>query len=108
MLRVVPIGRVMTDSFDDGNREIPGGIEGRVERVLVVGAGIAGLTIANALAHAGVECRVLEARSRVGGRLHTEDLGGSSVDLGGSWMHHPDGNPLRAFARVGRRRVPAR
>ena len=89
----------MATSFDDGNREVPGGIVGRVGRVLVVGAGIAGLTVANALAHAGVDCRVVEARSRVGGRLSTGDLAGSSVDLGGSWIHHPDGNPLREFAR---------
>ncbi len=89
----------MTASFDDGSPEIPGGIVGQVERVLVIGAGIAGLTVANALAHAGVDCVVLEARRRIGGRLYTADLGGSSVDLGGSWIHHPDGNPLRRFAR---------
>jgi polyamine oxidase len=64
----------------------------------VVGAGIAGLTVANALTHAGVECVVLEARQRIGGRLHTIDLAGSPVDMGGSWIHHPVGNPLRAFA----------
>lgn len=85
--------------FDDGNREIPGGLAGPVRRVLVVGAGIAGLTVANALHHAGVDCTVLEARSRIGGRLHTLDMAGSRVDLGGSWMHHPSGNPLRRFAR---------
>jgi hypothetical protein len=36
----------MIASFDDGSPEIPGGIVGRVERVLVIGAGIAGLTVA--------------------------------------------------------------
>ena len=89
----------MIASFDDGSPEIPGGIVGRVERVLVIGAGIAGLTVANALAHAAVDCVVLEARRRIGGRLYTADLGGSGVDLGGSWIHHPEGNPLRRFAR---------
>jgi polyamine oxidase len=91
----LPVGR-----FDDGGPAIPDGAAGQVRRVLVVGAGIAGLTVANALHHAGVECAVLEARSRVGGRLHTRDVGGSPVDLGGSWLHHPSGNPLRRFARV--------
>ena len=71
-----------------------------VERVVVVGAGISGLTVANALAHGGIECVVLEARGRIGGRLHTIDLAGAPVDLGGSWIHHPVGNPMRAFAGV--------
>jgi monoamine oxidase len=86
--------------FDDGNRDVPGPVTGPVERVLVAGAGIAGLTVANALTHAGVDCVVLEARDRIGGRLHTADLGGSPVDLGASWIHTPDGNPMRAFAQL--------
>jgi monoamine oxidase len=90
----------MATWFDDGSPVIPGGVDGSVERVLVVGAGIAGLTVANAMAHAAVDCVVLEARGRVGGRLHTADLAGSRVDLGGSWMHHPIGNPLRHFAEA--------
>ena len=89
----------MASSFDDGSTEVPAGVDGPVERVLVVGAGIAGLTVANALAHAGVDCVVLEAHDWVGGRLHTVDLAGSRVDLGGSWIHHPVGNPVHRFAR---------
>jgi polyamine oxidase len=87
------------ESFDDGRPDVPGGVTGPVGRVLVVGAGIAGLTVANALTRAGTECAVLEARDRIGGRLHTADLAGSPVDLGGSWIHTPDGNPMSAFAR---------
>jgi polyamine oxidase len=87
------------ESFDDGRTDVPSGVAGPVERVVVVGAGIAGLTVANALTHAGVECVVLEARDRIGGRLHTVDLAGSPVDLGGSWIHMPTGNPMSAFAR---------
>src|SRR5215472_18095840 len=86
------------ESFDDGRTDVPSGVAGPVERVVVVGAGIAGLTVANALTHAGVECVVLEARDRIGGRLYTVDLAGSPVDLGGSWIHTPVGNPMRAFA----------
>jgi polyamine oxidase len=94
------------ENFDDGRADVPAGAAGPVGRVVVVGAGIAGLTVANALTHAGVECVVLEARDRIGGRLHTVDLAGSPVDLGGSWIHTPAGNPMTAFARqagVGRR-----
>jgi polyamine oxidase len=87
-----------TDSYDDGRAEVPGGVTRPVERVIVVGAGISGLTVANALRHGGIECVVIEARDRLGGRLHTVDLAGSPVDMGGSWIHHPVGNPMRAFA----------
>jgi monoamine oxidase len=93
---------VAAGEFDDRGTDVPGGVTRPVERVLVVGAGIAGLTVANALSHAGVECVVLEARDRIGGRLHTVDLGGCPVDLGGSWIHTPDGNPMSAFARLAR------
>jgi monoamine oxidase len=86
------------ENYDDGRAQIPSGVTGPVERVVVVGAGIAGLTVANALANAEVECVVLEARDRTGGRLHTVDLAGAPVDMGGSWIHHPVGNPMRAFA----------
>jgi polyamine oxidase len=84
--------------YDDGRPDVPGGLAEPVERVVVIGAGIAGLTVANALAHGGVDCVVLEARDRIGGRLHTIELAGVPVDMGGSWIHHPIGNPLRAFA----------
>ena len=93
-------GRLAAEDFDDGGTDVPGGVAGAVERVLVVGAGIAGLTAANALTNAGVDCVVLEARDRIGGRLHTVDLGGSPVDLGGSWIHMPDGNPMSALAQL--------
>ena len=65
---------------------------------MIIGAGIAGLTVANALSQANVDCVVLEARDRIGGRLHTVDLDGWPIDLGGSWIHTPIGNPLRRLA----------
>lgn len=86
------------ESFGDGQADIPAGVAGPVERVVVIGAGIAGLTVANALTRGGIECVVVEARDRIGGRLHTVSLAGSPVDLGGSWIHTPVGNPMRAFA----------
>lgn len=92
------VAGLTAESFDDGRADIPAGVAGPVERVVVVGAGIAGLTVANALTRGGIECVVVEARDRIGGRLHTVDLAGSPVDLGGSWIHTPVGNPMRAFA----------
>lgn len=87
-----------TASYDDGSTSIPGGLVGDPERVIVVGAGWAGLTAANALRTAGIDHVVLEGRDRIGGRAHTVDLDGVAVDLGCSWIHDPIGNPLSTFA----------
>jgi glycine/D-amino acid oxidase-like deaminating enzyme len=57
---------VAAEDFDDGRTDVPGGVAAPVERVLVIGGGIAGLTVANALTHTGIECVVLEARDRIG------------------------------------------
>jgi monoamine oxidase len=87
-----------TQEYDDGNTDIPVQVRGDPERVLIVGAGWAGLTAANALRNAGVDCLVLEGRDRIGGRARTVDVGGSPVDLGCSWIHEPVGNPMTTFA----------
>ena len=63
-------------------------------RVIVVGAGVAGLATADALRCAGAEVVVLEARDRLGGRTCTVPIGDGWVDLGAAWVHHPFGNPL--------------
>jgi monoamine oxidase len=54
--------------------------------IVVVGAGISGLTAARKLRAAGKDVLVLEARERVGGRTYTADFEGSPVDLGGQWI----------------------
>jgi monoamine oxidase len=60
--------------------------------VAVVGAGLSGLICARELRLQGREVRVLEARDRAGGRLHSRPTSlGAVVDLGGQWMgrtHH--------------------
>jgi monoamine oxidase len=56
--------------------------------VVVVGAGAAGLASARRLTDAGVDVLVLEARDRIGGRTWSYDFGGgTTIDLGASWIH---------------------
>ncbi|KAJ3263733.1 hypothetical protein HK104_006574, partial [Borealophlyctis nickersoniae] len=57
--------------------------------VIIVGAGIAGLTAATKCMEAGLDVLVLEARDRVGGRTLTKEFQGANVDLGGMWIN-PD------------------
>jgi monoamine oxidase len=74
--------------------------EGRAsERVIVVGAGLAGLAAARHLADAGRDVRVLEARARLGGRIHTVELGGVRADAGAAWLQQERRNPLLPLAR---------
>lgn len=67
--------------------------------VLVVGAGMAGLSAAQFLRQAGYVVIVLEARERIGGRIWTDERLGLPVDLGAAWIHGADGNPLSRLAR---------
>ena len=59
-------------------------LSGRVSgvRVLVLGAGLAGLTVAYELGKVGYDCRVLEARPRPGGRVFTVRRGTVSEEDG--------------------------
>jgi monoamine oxidase len=54
--------------------------------VVIVGAGLAGLTAAYQLTHDGFEVLVVEGRDRVGGRVHTTQVAGVDVDAGATWV----------------------
>ena len=66
--------------------------------VVVVGAGLAGLTAARRLVQAGRSVIVLEARDRVGGRVLNESLGGNDyAELGGTFQG-PTQDRIKALA----------
>lgn len=53
------------------------------KKVVILGAGLAGMTAAHELGKAGYDCRVIEARSFAGGRCQTSRAGFSLTELGG-------------------------
>ncbi len=67
--------------------------------VLVLGAGIAGLAAARTLVDEGWNVIILEARDRVGGRMWTDTTLGVPLDLGASWIHGVNGNPITKLAK---------
>jgi monoamine oxidase len=68
--------------------------------VLVIGAGMAGLAAARMLKAQGYKVTVLEGRDRIGGRVWTDhSWGDAALDLGASWIHGIDGNPLSALVK---------
>ena len=68
--------------------------------VAVIGSGAAGIGAARRLREAGaVSVLVLEARDRVGGRVHTIAPAGFPLDRGAEWLHSADRNPLSPIAQ---------
>ncbi len=56
--------------------------------VVVIGAGMAGVSAARALSQGELRVTVLEARSRIGGRVHSlRDFGGAPVEAGAEFIH---------------------
>lgn len=59
--------------------------------LLIIGAGLTGLTLAYRLRDSGLNVRILEARNRLGGRIHTTSPSNElpSQEMGATWLHSP-------------------
>ncbi|HEU4526047.1 MAG TPA: FAD-dependent oxidoreductase, partial [Gemmatimonadales bacterium] len=76
--------------------------------VIVIGGGLSGLGAAERLVEAGASVTLLEARPRLGGRVHTEHakVSGPPVDLGAEWLGE-EGDLHALLAGAGARLVQA-
>ncbi len=102
---IAPTAAVMpkwSDASDAGKGDaVSSEAPPRDRSVVIVGAGVAGLAAARELRANGFEdVLILEARDRIGGRIWTDTIGGNiPIDLGASWIHGVDGNPISAIVR---------
>jgi monoamine oxidase len=85
-------------AFEQGLRAADWCLDQGHDTVIVVGAGAAGLGAARRLADGGVTVTVVEARDRIGGRIHSTDLEGRVVELGANWLQQGDRNSLKPTA----------
>jgi len=81
-------------AWDDGIRAARLAVQAGARRVIVIGAGCAGLGAARHLRANGIDCVVIEARERVGGRTHSLQLGEVTVDVGAAWLQQFADNTL--------------
>ena len=81
--------------------------DSREADVVVVGAGLAGLAAARKLTAEGIDCVVLEARDRVGGRTLNHSIGdGKIVEVGGQWVGPTQTRVLELMRELGLESFP--
>ncbi|KAJ4708643.1 Lysine-specific histone demethylase 1 [Melia azedarach] len=73
-------------------------------RIVIIGAGMAGLTAANKLYTSAssqdlFELCIVEAGTRIGGRINTSEFGGDRIEMGATWIHGIGGSPVYEIAR---------
>ena len=69
--------------------------------VAIIGGGAAGIAAGRRLAKAAIDCLIIEARPRLGGRAWTvNDRAGHALDAGCGWLHSADRNPWAPIAQA--------
>jgi monoamine oxidase len=70
-------------------------------QVAIIGGGAAGVAAGRRLGMAAIDCLVIEARGRLGGRAYSiKDQTGNALDVGCGWLHSADRNPWVKIAEA--------
>lgn len=68
--------------------------------ILIIGAGVSGIAATTRLLENGYKnVQVLEAESRIGGRVYTTPFGSSVVDIGAQWCHGQENNTVHDLVK---------
>lgn len=77
------------------------------ERIIIIGGGLSGLTLAYLLSKRGIESKILEASSRVGGRIQTiKGALETPLELGATWFSDMHQNLLSLIDELGLEKYP--
>ncbi len=77
------------------------------ERILIIGGGLSGLTLAYLLSKASIKVTVLEGSSRLGGRIQTiKGANQTPLELGATWFSDIHPNLLSLIDELGLRKYP--
>jgi polyamine oxidase len=70
------------------------------KKIIIIGAGIAGLAACKRLIELGFDAKILEARDRCGGRIWIDKKTlGRPIGLGAQWIHGDEINPIAELAK---------
>ncbi len=69
--------------------------------ILIIGAGLTGLTLAYYLNKTKYSYKIIEARDRIGGRIHTQkNTNEAPIELGATWFSNPHKEALRLLKEL--------
>jgi monoamine oxidase len=70
-------------------------------KIIIIGAGLSGLMIAYLLRKKGIEVLLLEANSRIGGRIETvTGTSGATMEMGATWFSKPHQHLIALLAEL--------
>ncbi|GAL01315.1 amine oxidase [Nonlabens ulvanivorans] len=71
------------------------------KNIIILGAGLCGLTLAYLLRNSNYQITVIEARNRLGGRILTKNTSGETpIDLGPAWLWNQNTNLLNLLKEL--------
>ena len=69
------------------------------KRIIIIGAGIAGLSAAKKIIESDHDVLILEAKNIIGGRIESTEIDGSFFEVGANWQEWSKNNPIEPILK---------